>query len=68
MIKYCTCITREGMDDVDVLTREEVLKEYWDYWSNMMRIRNKPEHLITEDNCVDDWKVIHWAWEIHDGH
>lgn len=50
---------------VQQYTREDVLGEYWVSWSNAMVKKFGPGHeLITEDNCVEDWKTVNWAWEI----
>lgn len=50
-------------DRVIVLTELEILDSYWDYWSSMMIKVNKAP-LITPKNCIDDFCVVHWAWEV----
>lgn len=46
-------------------TVTEILDEYWRYWSGeMLRAGKSP--MITVDNCVDDFAVIHWAWQTWD--
>lgn len=42
---------------------EDIIKEYWDYWCNRM-IEVGKAHLITRENCIDDWIVTNWANEI----
>lgn len=46
-----------------VLSEQQILDYYWDYWSKKMYSIGKPEKVITKENCIDDWAVIHWAWE-----
>jgi len=50
-------------DIVEILTEEEVLKSYYDYWCSRMKEIGK-ESEISIDSCIEDWKIIHWALEI----
>lgn len=53
-----------GEDHPLEITREEILKTYWPWWSKRMIEKFGPDHeWITEDYCVDDWVVVNWAWE-----
>lgn len=48
-----------------MLSRNEVLAEYWDYWKERMSSKYGSDSiLITEDNCIKDYMVLHWAEEI----
>lgn len=44
------------------LSDDQILKEYFDYWSNAMKSAGKTKE-ITANNCIYDWCVVHWAWE-----
>jgi len=45
------------------VSRETIIKEYWPFWEKRMIDKFGVGHeLITEDNCIDDWVVVHWAW------
>lgn len=46
------------------VTRSMILKEYFPYWSKKLTDMGR-EHLITEDNCVDDFIAVHWAQQIN---
>lgn len=46
-----------------VISEEQILKEYWDYWRERMERAGK-EDLINPENCIYDFCVIHWAFEI----
>lgn len=50
-------------DRVEVLSETEVLDFYWNYWSTCMLLVGKLP-LVTVYNCIDDFCVVHWAWEI----
>ena len=48
------------------LSEQEILKEYWDYWYGRMCDKFGKERVDAEcspADCIDDWIVIHWAWE-----
>lgn len=42
-------------------TRQEILDSYLDHWKARM-VKAGRQHLITEENCVEDWCLIHWAY------
>ena len=51
-------------DVVVECTEKEILDEYWDFWHTaMVKKFGKGHELITEQNCIEDWVVVHWAWE-----
>jgi hypothetical protein len=39
-----------------------ILADYFPYWSAKMRTHGHPEPTITEDACLDEWVVVHWAY------
>lgn len=48
----------------EILTEEEILNEYWDYWYYRMCQKFGEEHVkknYTKQDCIDDWMVVHWA-------
>jgi hypothetical protein len=51
-------------DVVEILTEEEILATYWDYWKARMESIGL-NHLITRERCIEDWCVIHWATTTH---
>ena len=53
----------EDIELVKVKTEKEVLEMYWDSWVSKMK-QVEREHLISEENCIQDWVVINWAWEL----
>lgn len=45
-------------------TEQQILEEYWSNWeAKMIKKYGEDHHLITEQNCITDWLVTHWAWE-----
>lgn len=45
------------------ITEDGIINEYYEHWKLQM-IKAKQEHLISRDNCIEDFVVVHWAWEI----
>lgn len=46
------------------VSREQIIKEFWPFWEKrMIKEFGEGHELITEDNCIDDWVVVHWAWK-----
>lgn len=48
------------------MTEDEVLEVYWDYWKDKMEKAEKPSHLITESNCIEDFITVHWGVDCDD--
>ena len=51
-------------DIVEVLTEDEIIASYWEYWSGKMKEIGR-EAEATRERCIDDWCVIHWAVEVN---
>jgi hypothetical protein len=54
--------TEDG-DITEILTEEEVIQQYFPYWSSKMKEVGK-EDLINKESCIEDWCIVHWASEI----
>ena len=46
-----------------IVTEDEIIEEFYDFWVEKMKKVNK-EHLISRELCINDFIVVHWAWEI----
>ena len=48
------------------LSEQEILDIYWPFWYNKMvhKYGTNDHPLITRDNCLEDWIVVHWAWQV----
>lgn len=58
-------VGENGEDELIVHTEKEILDMYWDYWyAQMVRKYGQGHYLITEQNCIDDWVVTHYATEL----
>ena len=53
----------EGDPIYEIMTDDQIIDYYWDYWSSQMRKVGRPENMITRENCIEDFVIIHWAWE-----
>ena len=52
----------------EVVSEEEIISGgYFDCWKEKMESKfGAGSELITKENCIEDWVVIHWAQEIKD--
>lgn len=51
-------------DGEKIYTEEEILNEYYPYWSRRMIEHGGLSPLITESHCLDDFIVVNWAVEV----
>lgn len=59
----------DGNDVVETLSEQDILDEYWEYWSSRMIKKYGQEYFDTTfsvKECIEDWIVVHWAWESDD--
>jgi hypothetical protein len=61
-MKYYAVLDQEA-DKPTILSEVEILEFYWDYWSKQMQKVNKYDQ-INPQNCIEDFCVVHWAWEV----
>lgn len=45
-------------------TEQQVLNMYWPYWSSAMLAHGGLSPRITEQNCIEDFVIVNWAWEV----
>jgi hypothetical protein len=60
-------LVEDGADEDGfvTITEDEILADYWSYWHNKMVRKFGPgDDLITTENCIKDWCVVHYAREI----
>ena len=53
-------------EDIVTKSEQEIISEYFEYWYERMCKKFGKEHVdsaYTKQDCIDDWIVIHWAWE-----
>ena len=44
-------------------TEAEIISEYFPWWSEQMTKVGKQDQ-ISEQACIEDWVVVHWAYEV----
>lgn len=54
---------KDGVNFVMTMTEEEILRVYFPWWKAQMEKAGKA-NLISEESCIEDWKVVNWAWEV----
>jgi hypothetical protein len=48
-----------------IITTPQIISEYWNFWYNkMVQKYGENSDLITEENCIQDWVCVHWAWKV----
>jgi hypothetical protein len=46
-------------------TDRQILKEYFPWWKELMEKKFGAGHrFITEEKCIEDWVIVHWANKI----
>lgn len=50
----------EDPSGTTVMTEDEIIAQYFEYYSEGMRRVGK-ESEISRQGCIDDWVVVHWA-------
>ena len=60
----------QGHDKPVEITDDQIMYEYYPYWEEKMIKKFGIGHeLITKENCIEDWCVVHWAWgKINESH
>ena len=54
---------------VRTVSEQEILDEYWDWWYGKMCEKFGKDHVdanYSSEDCVEDWVVVNWAWEVED--
>ena len=52
-----------------LITEQEIRVEYWPYWYERMCKKFGKEEVdskFTFEDCLDDWVIVNWAWEVKD--
>lgn len=52
---------------VETLSEDDIRKQYYPYWYGKMCEKFGKEHVdenYSFNDCLDDWQVVHWAWEV----
>jgi len=57
-----------GEPIVTIVTDQQILKEYWEYWCRSMEEKKgltvEEFRALNQDDCIEDWINIHWAWQV----
>lgn len=48
-----------------ILSEDEILRQYYPIWRDSMIAIGKVDQ-ISEENCIEDWVVTHWAYPFID--
>jgi hypothetical protein len=49
---------------VMTVSEDHIRETYYDYWLTQIEKKYGDDHDFSFPDCVDDWCVINWAWEV----
>ncbi len=52
---------------IEILTDDDIIAQYWNHWYDRMCKKFGKEVVdsnYTKEDCIYDWTVVHWAWEV----
>jgi hypothetical protein len=49
-----------------LVSEQEILETYAPWWIERMKRKFGSEVQWTNQNIIDDWCIVHWAWKISD--
>jgi hypothetical protein len=55
----------DDQDGEHIISDEQILATYYPWWAEQIRAVGR-EHMITPENCLEDWISVNWAEEITD--
>ena len=44
-------------------SEQQILTDFYSYWAHSMKRAGK-SHMISRQNCIEDYVVVHWAEEV----
>ena len=50
---------------IETLTEDEIIEQYFPYWSGKMT-ETGHAHMISRELCIEDWCTVHWAEKVVD--
>lgn len=59
----------KGNDVVQTMSEDEIREEYYPYWKERMIKKYGEEEFKKNwsfEECLEDWVVVNWAWEVKD--
>lgn len=47
----------------ETFSEDQIIESYYDYWSKRMMLKEQNDANLDHQRCIEDWCVVHWAWE-----
>lgn len=66
------CYDEFSDDDTNLVitkSEEDIRSEYWPYWYGKMCDKfgkDVVDKNYSFEDCLEDWIVVNWAWEVND--
>jgi hypothetical protein len=54
-------------NELITVSDEDIRRDYYPWWKEQMKRSGRNPDDYTFYDCLDDWMVVNWAWESHDG-
>jgi len=54
---------------VQTMSEQEIRETYYPYWYDLMCKKFGKEHVdktYNFEDCLEDWIIVNWAWEVND--
>ena len=45
---------------------EDIRRDYYPWWKEQLKKAGKDPANYTFEDCLDNWRVVNWAWESRD--
>lgn len=62
-MRYFRLVSSDGKGNFyeETLSEKDVLDYYWPYWKKEAEKRGV---IVSEESCIEDWVMVHWAEEV----
>ena len=53
-------------NEVITVSDEDIRRDYYPWWKEQLKKAGKDPANYTFEDCLDNWRVVNWAWESRD--
>ena len=53
-------------NEVITISDEDIRRDYYPWWKEQLKKAGKDPANYTFEDCLDNWRVVNWAWESRD--